>query len=129
MFAPVYAFITYPIFGLFCGYMAELFPADVRATGVNTIYNLARMMSFWGPAMLGGIAAATSYSIAIGASAVLYLCAIVPLILLPETMKSNQVAIRVEYKGQATENARLIRQNGSRDEGKIQGEALEGEIA
>ncbi|EHQ89412.1 MFS transporter [Desulfosporosinus youngiae] len=87
MFAPVYAFITYPIFGLFGGYMAELFPTDIRGTGVNTIYNLARMMSFWGPAMLGAIAALTSFSFAIGASAFLYLCAIVPLIFLPETIK------------------------------------------
>ncbi|MEA4924965.1 MAG: MFS transporter [Syntrophomonadaceae bacterium] len=85
-FAPIYSFITYPIFGLFGGYMAELFPTDVRATGVNSIYNLARMCSFWGPAMLGGIAAVTSYSYAIGVSAVLYLAAIVPLVFLPETV-------------------------------------------
>ena len=88
-FAPIYSFITYPIFGLFGGYMAEMFPTDVRATGVNSIYNLARMCSFWGPAMLGGIAAATSFSVAIGASAVLYLAAIIPLIFLPETIKKR----------------------------------------
>ncbi|MDD4754219.1 MAG: MFS transporter, partial [Desulfitobacteriaceae bacterium] len=88
-FAPIYSFITYPIFGLFGGYMAEMFPTDVRATGVNSIYNLARMCSFWGPAMLGGIAVATSFSVAIGASAVLYLAAIIPLIFLPETIKKR----------------------------------------
>lgn len=88
-FAPVYAFITYPIFGLFGGYMSELFPTDIRATGVNSIYNLARMCSFWGPAMLGGIAAATSFSVAIGLSAVLYLLAIIPLAFLPETIKKT----------------------------------------
>ncbi|HCF49873.1 MAG TPA: MFS transporter [Syntrophomonas sp.] len=86
-YAPVYSFITYPIFGLFGGYMAELFPTEVRATGVNTIYNLARMTSFWGPAMLGAVAAATSFSVAIGASAVLYVAAIIPLAFLPETIK------------------------------------------
>jgi|GEM_PF-595698 len=95
MFAPVYAFITYPVFGLFGGYMAELFPTDIRATGVNAIYNFARMMSFWGPAMLGGIAAATSFSVAIGASAVLYLCAIVPLIFLPETIKKTASGVGI----------------------------------
>lgn len=67
--------------------MAELFPTEVRATGVNTIYNLARMTSFWGPAMLGAVAAATSFSVAIGASAVLYVAAIIPLAFLPETIK------------------------------------------
>ena len=86
-YAPVYSFITYPVFGLFGGYMAELFPTDIRATGVNTIYNLARMTCFWGPALLGAIAAATSFSVAIGLSAVLYLCAIIPLAFLPETIK------------------------------------------
>ncbi len=85
-FAPVYSFITYPVFGLFGGYMAEMFPTDVRATGVNGIYNLARMLSFWGPAVLGGIAAATSFSVAIGASAVMYVVAIIPLLFLPETV-------------------------------------------
>jgi MFS family permease len=98
MFAPVYAFITYPIFGLFGGYLTELFPTDIRSTGVNTMYNLARMMCFWGPAMLGGIAAATSFSVAIGATALLYLCAIVPLIFLPETIKkaANRIGIGVD---------------------------------
>lgn len=86
-YSPVYAFLTYPIFGLFGGYMAELFPTDVRATGVNTIYNLGRVFSFWGPSVLGGLAAATSFSFAIGASAFMYLICLIPLALLPETIK------------------------------------------
>ncbi len=87
MFAPVYSFITYPIFGLFGGYMSELFPTDIRATGVNGIYNLSRMVSFFGPSILGGIAATTSFTFAIGGSAFMYLFAIIPLIFLPETIK------------------------------------------
>lgn len=86
-FAPVYSFITYPVFGLFGGYMAELFPTDIRATGVNGIYNLARMSSFFGPSILGGLAATTSFTFAIGGSAFLYLLAIIPLIFLPETIR------------------------------------------
>jgi MFS family permease len=92
MFAPVYSFITYPIFGLFGGYMAELFPTDVRATGVNTIYNLGRVFSFWGPSVLGGLATATSFSFAIGASAFMYLACLIPLALLPETIKKMSAA-------------------------------------
>jgi MFS family permease len=89
LFAPVYSFITYPVFGLFGGYMAELFPTDIRATGVNTIYNLGRVFSFWGPSVLGGLAGATSFSFAIGASAFMYLVCLIPLALLPETIKKN----------------------------------------
>ena len=85
IFAPIYSFITYPIFGMFGGYLSELFPTDVRATGVNGIYNLARMASFFGPAVLGGIAATTSFSFAIGCSAFMYLASIIPLAFLPET--------------------------------------------
>ncbi|MGI6452268.1 MAG: MFS transporter [Syntrophomonadaceae bacterium] len=85
IFAPIYSFITYPIFGLYGGYMSELFPTDIRATGVNSIYNLGRMVCFFGPAMLGALAASTSFSFAIGASAFMYLFSIVPLIFLPET--------------------------------------------
>ncbi len=85
LFAPIYSFITYPIFGLYGGYMAELFPTDVRATGVNGVYNTARLICFFGPSILGGIAAATSFTFAIGASAFMYLFSIIPLMFLPET--------------------------------------------
>lgn len=93
LFAPVYSFITYPIFGLYGGYMAELFPTSVRATGVNGIYNLARMAAFFGPSILGWIAAHTSFTYAIGTSAFLYLFSIVPLLFLPETKKKRSVAL------------------------------------
>ncbi|NLU48948.1 MAG: MFS transporter [Syntrophomonadaceae bacterium] len=86
-FAPVYAFITYPIFGMYGGYMSELFPTEVRATAVNGIYNLARMTSFFMPYIMGAIAAATSMTTAIGFTAVLYLCSLIPLAFLPETIK------------------------------------------
>jgi MFS family permease len=89
LFSPVYSFITYPVFGLFGGYMAELFPTDIRATGVNTIYNIGRVFSFWGPSVLGGLAAATSFSFAIGASAFMYLACLVPLAFLPETIRKK----------------------------------------
>jgi len=95
IFAPIYSFITYPIFGLFGGYMSELFPTDVRATGVNGIYNLARMVCFFGPAILGGIAAHTSFTFAIGASAFMYLFSIIPLLFLPETFRKQKIGAAV----------------------------------
>ena len=72
--------------------MSELFPTDVRATGVNGVYNLARMASFFGPSILGAIAATTSYTFAIGGTAFAYLLAIIPLIFLPETIRKVGVS-------------------------------------
>lgn len=95
MFAPVFAFITYPIFGLYGGYMSELFPTEVRATAVNGIYNLARCSAFFAPSVMGFIAAATSMTFAIGMTAVLYLCSIVPLFFLPETLLSKRKRVAV----------------------------------
>lgn len=90
IFAPVFAFITYPIFGLYGGYMSELFPTEVRGTAVNGIYNLARMTAFFAPGVMGVIAASFSMTFAIGACAILYLCSIIPLFFLPETIKHRE---------------------------------------
>lgn len=100
-FAPIYSFITYPIFGLYGGYMAELFPTSVRATGVNGIYNLARMAAFFGPSILGWIAAHSSFTYAIGTSAFLYLFSIVPLLFLPETKKRLAVVKTAATRAEA----------------------------
>ncbi len=90
IFAPIFAFITYPIFGLYGGYMSELFPTEVRATAVNGIYNLARMTAFFAPGVMGAIAASFSMTTAIGFTAVLYLCSIIPLFFLPETIRHKR---------------------------------------
>jgi len=92
IFAPIYSFITYPIFGLYGGYMSELFPTEVRASAVNGIYNVARFTAFFAPGVMGAIAAKTSMTFAIGITAVLYLCSLVPLLILPETHKKAQIA-------------------------------------
>ena len=86
-FAPVFAFITYPIFGLYGGYLSELFPTEIRATAVNGIYNLARMTAFFAPGILGAIASSFSMTAAIGFTAFLYLGSLLPLFFLPETHK------------------------------------------
>jgi MFS family permease len=89
IYAPIYSFLTYPIFGLYGGYMSECYPTDIRATGVNGIYNLGRIASFVGPYILGALAAVTSFTFAIGASAALYLISVVPLLFLPENFKGK----------------------------------------
>jgi MFS family permease len=85
--APFYAAITYPVFGLFGGYMSELFPTEIRGTAVNGIYNLARLLSFLSPFVLAWVSSIASLTVAIGGTAALYLLAVIPLLTLPETKK------------------------------------------
>ncbi|MCS5694715.1 MFS transporter [Desulfofundulus thermocisternus] len=91
LFAPVYAFITFPIFGMYGGYLSELFPTEIRGTAVNGIYNLARMTAFFAPSVMGAIAAVTSMTFSIGLTALLYLASIIPLAFLPETVKKGGI--------------------------------------
>jgi AAHS family cis,cis-muconate transporter-like MFS transporter len=102
LYAPVYAFITYPIFGLFGGYLSELFPTEVRATAVNGLYNLARLTAFWAPAIMGAIASATSMTTAIGLTALLYGASVIPLWFLPETRQKRQARIGVQTEAVAS---------------------------
>jgi len=90
-YAPLYAFMTYPVFGLYGGYLSELFPTEIRATAVTGIYNLGRLTSFFGPYVLGWVAGNSSITVAIGATAVLYLLALIPLMMLPETIRNWKV--------------------------------------
>ena len=85
LFAPVYAFMTYPIFGLFAGYMSELFPTDIRGTTVNGIYNVTRLTAFFSPFVIAWMGQKITLTYALGAIAVLYLLGLIPLLTLPET--------------------------------------------
>lgn len=90
-FAPVYSFITYPVFGLYGGYLSEMFPTEIRASAVNTIYNGARFLAFFGPTLMGFVASKFSMTFAIGSTAFLYAAAIIPLIFLPETIVKKNI--------------------------------------
>lgn len=85
MIAPLYAFLTYPFFGVIGGFFSELFPTEVRSTAVNTIFNVARMFAFFAPSLMAWIGTQTSLTFAIGCTAVVYLVAVIPLFFLPET--------------------------------------------
>lgn len=95
LFAPVYAFITYPVFGLYGGYLSELFPTEIRGTAVNSIYNVGRLTAFFGPYVMGWIAMSFSMTVAIGSTALLYFVSLVPLFFLPETIKKRSLAEEV----------------------------------
>ncbi len=101
--APAYALITYPVFGLFGGYMSELFPTEIRGTAVNGIYNLARLLSFLSPFALAWLSSVATLTIALGATAALYLLAVVPLYMLPETRDKDVLLKAGLLKVKATE--------------------------
>jgi MFS transporter, AAHS family, cis,cis-muconate transporter len=81
----IFAFFSGQILALLGGYIAELFPTQIRGTAVSGIYNIGRCITFFGPFLLAAIAKSTSMTFAIGLSAALYGIALIPLLFLPET--------------------------------------------
>jgi len=91
-FAFVYGLLTSPVYGLYGGYFSELFPTEVRASAVNGVWGVARIIAFLGPYILGWIATVSSMGVAIGTTALLYLLAVVPVLFLPETLSRSKMA-------------------------------------
>jgi len=54
---PVLGYFGHGYFSLFGGFVAEQFPASVRATGQGTSYNIGRMAGAAGPYTIGALAA------------------------------------------------------------------------
>jgi hypothetical protein len=53
---PLIGYFGYGYFSMFGGFVAELFPAAVRATGQGTTYNIGRMAGAVAPLTIGVIA-------------------------------------------------------------------------
>jgi benzoate transport len=74
--------------GMLGGYgalMSELYPTAARATAQNVLFNLGRAVGGFGPLVVGGLAAAYSFSAAIALLATIYgLDMIVTALLIPE---------------------------------------------
>lgn len=79
--------------GMLGGYgalISDLYPSEVRSTAQNVFFNIGRAFGGLGPLLIGPLAARYSFTVAIGALAVLYLLDMVAfLVLLP---KSNDGA-------------------------------------
>lgn len=90
-FTPVYSALTIGVSAMFGGFIAELFPTHIRGTAVTGVYNLARMLTFGAPFLLSAIAGKTSMTVAISCTAALYILALIPLKLLPETKGMNEL--------------------------------------
>jgi len=61
--------------GMLGGYgalMSEAYPTAARATAQNVLFNIGRGVGGFGPVVIGALAAAYSFQIAIGLLAVIY---------------------------------------------------------
>lgn len=74
--------------GMLGGYgalMSELFPTAARATAQNVLFNIGRGVGGFGPVVIGAIAAAYSFELAIALLATLYILDIIAMwLLIPE---------------------------------------------
>ncbi len=74
--------------GMLGGYgalMSELYPTVARATAQNVLFNIGRAVGGFGPLVVGAVAAAYSFEVAIGLLATLYILDIIALLfLIPE---------------------------------------------
>jgi hypothetical protein len=56
LLGPVFGYLAHGYFSMFGGFIAELFPTSVRATGQGTSYNLGRLAGAIAPYTIGRIA-------------------------------------------------------------------------
>ena len=64
LLGPLVGYFGYGYFSMFGGFVAELYPAAVRATGQGTSYNIGRMAGAIAPYTIGAVA--TQFNIGIG---------------------------------------------------------------
>jgi MFS family permease len=67
--SPLLGYFGHGYFSLFGGFLAELYPAEVRATGQGTSYNLGRTLGALGPYTIGAIATLPGVGIGLALSA------------------------------------------------------------
>jgi MFS family permease len=81
--------------GMLGGYgalMSELYPTAARATAQNVLFNIGRAVGGFGPVVVGTVAAALGFDVAIALLAVLYMLDIVALWLLIPERKGAELA-------------------------------------
>ena len=83
---PVLGYFGHGYFSLFGGFVAEQFPASVRATGQGTSYNIGRMAGAAGPYTIGALAAIPGVGIglALASTSAFFLLAALLLFTLPD---------------------------------------------
>ncbi|MFM0076589.1 MFS transporter [Paraburkholderia sediminicola] len=86
----------------------ELYPADMRGTGVGFCYNFGRIASAGFPVLVGYMSHSMSLGMAIGIdAAIAYGLAMIAVLLLPETRGKRLRGVAPESTPDAVDNARL----------------------
>ncbi|WP_414695622.1 MFS transporter [Paraburkholderia sp.] len=86
----------------------ELYPADMRGTGVGFCYNFGRIASAGFPVLVGYMSHSMSLGMAIGIdAAIAYGLAMIAVLLLPETRGKRLRGVVPESAADAVDNARL----------------------
>ena len=86
----------------------ELYPADMRGTGVGFCYNFGRIASAGFPVLVGYMSHSMSLGMAIGIdAAIAYGLAMIAVLLLPETRGKRLRGVMPESAPDAVDNARL----------------------
>jgi MFS family permease len=84
--SPLLGYFGHGYFSLFGGFLAELYPAEVRATGQGTSYNLGRTLGALAPYTIGVIATwpGVGIGLALSATSAFFLLAAVLIFTLPD---------------------------------------------
>ena len=101
LIGPLVGYFGYGYFSMFGGFVAELYPAAVRATGQGTSYNIGRMAGAVAPYTIGAIA--TTFGLGIGVAlsitSAFFLLAAVLIFTLPD--REGQPLDELEALGEA----------------------------
>jgi MFS family permease len=83
--SPLLGYFGYGYFSMFGSFVAELFPASVRATGQGTSYNIGRMAGAGAPYVIGALAARPGVGIglALASTSAFFLLAAILIMFLP----------------------------------------------
>jgi MFS family permease len=84
--SPLLGYFGHGYFSMFGGFLAELYPPEVRATGQGTSYNLGRTLGAFGPSPIGvlGSLPGVGLGLALSATSAFFLLAAVLVFTLPD---------------------------------------------
>jgi MFS family permease len=86
LLGPVLGYVGHGYFSMFGGFVAELFPTSVRATGQGTAYNAGRLLGGFAPYVIGVLATLPGIGIglALGSTSAFFLAAALLILTLPD---------------------------------------------
>jgi MFS family permease len=86
LLGPIFGYVAHGYFSMFGGFIAELFPTAVRATGQGTSYNLGRLAGAVAPYTIGALATLPGIGIglAMATTSAFFLAAALIILALPD---------------------------------------------